>query len=151
LAKKDKQNLPVKPETASEFILYQADDGQTKIQVRLVDGTVWLPQRSIAELFQKDVRTVNEHVRNIFSDEELRPEATVRKFRIVQPEGTRRVERLVGTPECYTRRTAKKVEAPPSFPEGSLISEGSLEVSTCSKKSQDQDDLCVSRGRLPVP
>jgi len=95
LAKKDKRNLPVKPETASEFILYQADDGQTKIQVRLVDGTVWLPQRSIAELFQKSTPTVNEHIANIYEEGELAPEATVRKFRIVQPEGTRRVERLV--------------------------------------------------------
>jgi hypothetical protein len=95
LAKKDRQKLPMKPETASEFILYQAEDGQTKIQVRLVDGTVWLPQRSIAELFQKSTPTVNEHIANIYEDGELAPEATVRKFRIVQPEGTRRVERLV--------------------------------------------------------
>ncbi len=95
MAKKDKRNLPMKPETASEFILYQADDGQTKIQVRLVDGTVWLPQRSIAELFQKSTPTVNEHIANIYEEGELAPEATVRKFRIVQPEGTRRVERLV--------------------------------------------------------
>jgi hypothetical protein len=89
-------NLPaLSPEGQSEFTLYQAEDGQTRIQVRLLEGTVWLPQRGLAELYQKDVRTISEHVQNIFSEGELRPEATIRKFRIVQIEGQRQVERLV--------------------------------------------------------
>ncbi|MBI4800768.1 MAG: virulence RhuM family protein [Desulfarculus sp.] len=89
-------NLPVlSPEGRSEFTLYKSDDGQTRVQVRLQEGTVWLPQRLIAELYQKDVRTISEHIQNIFSEGELRPEATIRKFRIVQTEGQRQVERLL--------------------------------------------------------
>jgi hypothetical protein len=50
----------------------------------LQDETVWLTQKLIAELFQKDVRTINEHIKNIYSEGELEPGATIRKFRIVQ-------------------------------------------------------------------
>jgi hypothetical protein len=88
-------NHPEIPERSSELVLYQAADGETRIQVRLLDGTVWLSQRLIAELFQKNVRTVNEHIQNVYSDGELSPEATIRKFRIVQREGDRDVVRLV--------------------------------------------------------
>jgi hypothetical protein len=63
--------------------------------LRIEHKTLWLPQRHIAELFQKDVRTINEHSHNSFSEGELPPEATIRKFRIVQAEGSRTVERLV--------------------------------------------------------
>lgn len=78
-----------------ELILYRTEDGATTIGLRAVDGTVWLSQREMAELFDKDVRTVNEHIQNIFSEGECDPEATVRKFRIVQTEGARQVEREV--------------------------------------------------------
>jgi len=83
------------PEGSSEFLLYQSEDGQARIQVRLLDKTVWLTQKQIGDLYQKDVRTINEHVANVFSESELLPEATIRKFRIVQTEGGRQVERLV--------------------------------------------------------
>jgi hypothetical protein len=76
-------NLPV-PAGGGEFLLYQTEDGQTRVQVRVVDETVWLTQRQMAELFEKDVRTVNEHIGNVFEEGELKPEATIRKFRIVQ-------------------------------------------------------------------
>lgn len=56
---------------ASEIVLYQTEDGATKLEVRLLDETVWLSQKMMAELFQKDVRTINEHIRNIFSEGEL--------------------------------------------------------------------------------
>ncbi|MBN1662502.1 MAG: virulence RhuM family protein [Deltaproteobacteria bacterium] len=85
-----------KNETAavkSDLILYQTDDGQTKIEVRLEDEMVWLTQKLMAELFQKDVRTINEHIANIYEEGELVPEATIRKFRIVQSEGKREVSR----------------------------------------------------------
>ena len=75
------------PSTSSEIILYQGEDGQSHIQVRLDGGTVWLTQRLLAELYQKDVRTINEHIQNIFEEAELDPGATIRKFRIVQVEG----------------------------------------------------------------
>lgn len=81
--------------TSSEIIFYQGEDGRSRIQVRLDGGTVWLTQRLLAELFQKDVRTINEHIQNIIEEGELDPEATIRKFRIVQTEGKREVTRLV--------------------------------------------------------
>ena len=83
------------PPPAGEFLLYQADDGTTRIECRVVQGTVWLSQALIADLFQKDVRTVNEHLQNIFEDGELEPDATIRKFRIVRQEGTREVARVI--------------------------------------------------------
>jgi len=75
------------PANGGEFLLYVTEDGRTRIDVRVAGETVWLTQRLMAELFQKDVRTINEHIRNIFEEGELAPEATVRKFRIVQTEG----------------------------------------------------------------
>ena len=79
----------------SEFILYQTEDGRTRIQCRFENETLWLSQALIAELFQKDVRTINEHLVNIFEEGELRREATIRKFRIVRHEGARQVSREV--------------------------------------------------------
>ena len=76
-------------------MFYQTEDGPTRIQVRLQDGTVWLSQRLLAELYQVAVPTINEHISTIYSDKELAPAATIRKFLIVQTEGIRRVERLV--------------------------------------------------------
>ena len=71
-------------------------DGEKKIQVRLIDETVWLTQRMMSELFQKDVRTINEHINNIFAENELyQDSSTIRKFRIVQKEGNREVEREI--------------------------------------------------------
>jgi hypothetical protein len=79
----------------SNLILYQTEDGNTHIEVHLQDETVWLNQKMMSELFQKDVRTINEHIQNIYNEHELEPHATIRKFRIVQTEGTRNVERQV--------------------------------------------------------
>ena len=79
----------------SEIILYQTEDGRTRIQCRFENGTLWLPQALIAELFEKDVRTINEHLVNIFGEGELRREATIRKFRIVRTEGLREVARAI--------------------------------------------------------
>ena len=79
----------------SSFIFYQTEDGQTRIEVRLEDENVWLSQRLMAELFQKDIRTINEHIQNIYSEGELSLDPTIRKFRIVQMEGSREIARLV--------------------------------------------------------
>ncbi len=88
----DDQAAPL-PDTG--IIFYQTEDGRSRIQVRLQDGTVWLNQRLLAELYQVSVPTINEHISTIYSDHELSPDATIRKFLIVQTEGSRRVERLV--------------------------------------------------------
>jgi len=81
--------------STSQLLIYQTEDGQTRLEVRLEDETVWLSQKLMAELFQKDVRTINEHIQNIFDENELTAEATIRKFRIVQLEGKREVSREV--------------------------------------------------------
>ena len=83
------------PPTSSEIVFYQGEDGRSHIQVRLDGGTVWLTQRLLAELYEVSVATINEHLGNIFDEQELDSEATIRKFRIVQPEGNREVSRLV--------------------------------------------------------
>lgn len=77
----------------SEIIIYQTEDNETRIETRLLDETVWLTQQQIAELFSKDKRTISEHVGNIYKECELARESTVRKFRTVQQEGSRTVER----------------------------------------------------------
>ena len=79
----------------SDILLYQTEDGQTRVEVRLQDETVWLSQKLMADLFQKDVRMINEHIKNIFSDGEQASEATIRKFQIVQIEVKREVARSV--------------------------------------------------------
>jgi hypothetical protein len=70
------------PSDAGDFLFYQTEDGQTRVQVRVAGETVWLSQKAMAELFQKDVRTISEHIRNIFEEGELRPDPVVRNFRI---------------------------------------------------------------------
>ena len=88
-----RENLPAKPD--SDILLYQTEDGQTRVEVQLRDETVWLSQKLMADLFQKDVRTINEHIKNILVEGEQASEATIRKFRIVQIEGKREVARSV--------------------------------------------------------
>ena len=78
-----------------EFILYASEDGELKIDVRLLDETVWLTQKQMAEMFQKNVSTINEHLKNIFDEGELDQNSTIRNFRIVQQEGERSIERDV--------------------------------------------------------
>jgi hypothetical protein len=77
-----------------EFLLYQTEDAQTRIRLRLQGETVWLTQKQLADLYQVGVPTINGHLRAIFQDEELPAERTIRKFRIVAREGARNVERL---------------------------------------------------------
>ena len=88
-------SLPTFDFPSGEFILYQTEDGRTRIEVRLAHETIWLPQRMIADLFQVSVKTANEHLVNIYDEGELDPSATIRKFRIVQTEGNREVSRTV--------------------------------------------------------
>ena len=83
------------PLPQSEIILYQTEDGRTRIQCRFENETLWLTQALIAELFEKDVRTINEHLVNIFDEGEVSREATIRKFRMVRIEGKREVTREI--------------------------------------------------------
>lgn len=76
-----------------EIVIYQTEDGNTRIEVRFVDETVWLTQQQMAELFQTSRTNVVEHIRNIYSEGELEESATCRKFRQVRDEGGRQVSR----------------------------------------------------------
>ncbi|MCZ4319028.1 virulence RhuM family protein [Aequorivita viscosa] len=79
----------------SEIILYTTPNGEVKVDIRFEDETFWLSQKKMAELFDVDVRTINEHLKNIFESGELEKEPTIRKFRIVQLEGKREVTREI--------------------------------------------------------
>lgn len=76
-----------------EIILFQTEDGQTRIDVRLVGETVWLSAGQIAELFQRDKSTISRHIQNVYEEEELKAEGTVAFFATVQKEGDREVTR----------------------------------------------------------
>jgi len=87
--KSRKEQAPEK----GELILYQTEDGKTKVEVRLQDETVWLTQRLMAELFQTTPQNITIHLRNIFSEGELEEGATCKDFLQVQIEGSRQIER----------------------------------------------------------
>ncbi|MEI6334178.1 MAG: virulence protein RhuM/Fic/DOC family protein [Methylococcaceae bacterium] len=78
-----------------QITIYPSTDGSIATEVRLEGETVWLSQKQMAELFDKDVRTVNEHILNVFEAGELIRETTVRNFRIVRQEGQRQVKREI--------------------------------------------------------
>jgi len=78
-----------------EIIIYQTEDGLTKIDVNMQDETVWLSLEQMADLFQRDKSTISKHIKNIFEDGELVRESTVAKFATVQNEGVRQVEREI--------------------------------------------------------
>jgi len=80
-------DLTPTPMPGGEFLFYQSDDGRIRLQVRLESESVWLTQKLMAELFQKDVRTINEHIQNIFEEGELLPDSVIRKFRITAADG----------------------------------------------------------------
>ena len=77
-----------------EIIIYKTEDGP-KLNVQLKEETVWLNQKQMAELFNKGTPTINEHIKNIYKEGELKESSTIRNFRIVQKEGKRKVERDV--------------------------------------------------------
>ena len=84
-------NLPQK----SQFLVYQAENGQVKIDVRVENETVWLTQQLMAELFETTKQNVSLHLQNIYEEGELTCEATVKESLTVRQEGSRQVERKV--------------------------------------------------------
>ncbi|PKE29903.1 hydroxyacid dehydrogenase [Rahnella sp. AA] len=89
----DEQNMPLAPE--GEFVLFQSSDGRLRIECRFESETLWLSQTLISDIYQKNVRTINEHLMNIYQEGELDRNATIRKFRIVRQEGSREVSRQI--------------------------------------------------------
>lgn len=76
----------------NDILLYTNANGKVKIEVIYEDGTFWLSQKKMAELFDVSVPTINKHLQNIFKSNELEETATIRKFQIVQREGNRNVK-----------------------------------------------------------
>ena len=90
--KKDQINIR---SSAAEYLTYAASAGnqQDSIEMRYEDENIWLTQKMMAALYDVDVRTINEHIKNIYNDSELEENSTIRNFRIVQTEGLRQVNR----------------------------------------------------------
>jgi hypothetical protein len=82
-------------QSKSEILIYQSADGNTKVDVRLEDETVWLSQSQLADMFQTTKQNISLHIKNIFEEGELEPEATVKDYLTVQNEGGRKIKRLV--------------------------------------------------------
>ena len=78
-----------------EVIIYQSENGDTKIDVRFVDETVWLTQQQMADLFQSSRTNIVEHIQHIYEEGELDEDSTCRKFRQVRTEGNRQVSREI--------------------------------------------------------
>jgi hypothetical protein len=82
-------------ESGSEIIVYQTEDGQAKVQVRLEGGTVWLTQAAMADLYQTSRENITLHVGNIYEDKELPEKATCKEYLLVRIEGERQVQRPI--------------------------------------------------------
>jgi len=82
-----------KENSQNQIIIYEGDDGKSRVEVRFEGETVWLTQAQLVELFQSSKANISEHIKNIYTERELVPEATVRNFRTVQKEGDREVSR----------------------------------------------------------
>ena len=91
---KDDKQLMIKNSTA-EFLIFTSQAGEDSIEVRIQDENIWLTQKLIGKLFNVTVATINEHIKNIFSSNELEKNSTIRKFLIVQKEGNRDVSREI--------------------------------------------------------
>lgn len=81
--------------STAEFLIFTSQAGEDGIEVRVQDENVWLTQKLIAKLFDVKIPTINEHLKNIFSTNELEESSTIRKFLIVQQEGSREVKRSI--------------------------------------------------------
>ena len=81
--------------STTEFLIFTSQAGENSIEARYEDETIWLSQKLMATLFEVDVRTINEHLKNIYTQNEQTETATIRKFRIVQTEGNREINREV--------------------------------------------------------
>ena len=92
--KKKKDEVTIRS-SAAEYLTYVASVGEQKdsIEMRYEDENIWLTQKMMATLYNVDVRTINEHIKKIYSDSELEEDSTIRNFRIVQTEGSRQVTR----------------------------------------------------------
>ena len=87
------QGIPMGQENKSQIIIYQTENGETKLDVRFQDETVWLTQKLMAKLFQTTSQNITMHLKNIFEEGELEESSTCKDFLQVQKEGEREVKR----------------------------------------------------------
>ena len=98
---KSKKEPPLNPDdhglepAKGQFLVYQAEDGKLKLDVRFEDESVWLTQQLMADLFQSSKQNVSHHINSIYEEGELQPEATVKKYLTVRSEGNRQVKRML--------------------------------------------------------
>ena len=97
MKKKNDSEVSIVRSSATEYLTFVASNGDDKnsIEMRYEDENIWLTQKMMATLYDVGLSTINEHIKKIYADNELTEEATIRKFRIVQNEGERQVERDV--------------------------------------------------------
>lgn len=81
--------------STAEFLIFTSQDGKNSIEARYEDETIWLTQKLMAELFEVNIATINEHLKNIYKNNELDIKSTIRKFLIVQTEGKRQISRNI--------------------------------------------------------
>lgn len=94
--KKKKDEITIRS-SAAEYLTFVASTGDSKdsIEMRYVDENIWLTQKMMATLYDVSVAAINQHIKRIYTDNELLPEATIKKYLIVQQEGDRQVSRNV--------------------------------------------------------
>jgi len=132
-----------------EFLLYTTEDGKSRVECRFENETLWLSQALMGELFDRDVRTINEHLKNLYEEDELNATATIRKFRIVRIEGSREVKREI---EHYNLEAILAVGFRVKSPRGTQfrrwantrLQEYLMNFSPASKTSAPASGACTS-------
>lgn len=128
--------------SVNEVIIFKNDDGSINLSVTVENETVWLTQKQLIELYQTAKSTVSEHIKNIYNDEELTPEATVRKIRTVQKEGNRKVSREL---EYYNLDRFTKI-----YGKGTLENAGTVSHDKAMKKAEEEYIKYQAKTLTPV-
>ena len=132
----------------SQFIIYQSEDGKTRLDVRFVDETVWLTQALMAELFSTTPENVLMHLKKIFNDGELAELATTKDFLVVRQEGVCQVRRRIGL-QAYGRYHVPMQQARQLLPSGrQLRGVGWLQAGFASERGARQGDGCFATSGL---
>jgi len=103
MTKREMKETETQSPENGQILLYQDRDGKTEVEVSLRDETVWLSQKQMASLFDKDTDTIGLHLRNIFEEGELDEAATTEDSSVVQQEGARRVRRKIRSIQTDSR------------------------------------------------
>ena len=103
MTKREMKETETQSSENGQILLYQDRDGKTEVEVSLRDETVWLSQKQMASLFDKDTDTIGLHLRNIFEEGELDEAATTEDSAVVQQEGARRVRRKIRSVQTDSR------------------------------------------------